>query len=132
MTRQYTADELNTLDSQDLSRIVLAQQEQISSLRASYEKLIEQIRIANSQRFGRRSEKMDVIDGQLSLFNDPEFYSDPKAEEPQVEEVVQSYKRKSRKASVKKILPVSPKRRSLIAFPKRTWTPSLEKATGSP
>ena len=97
MTRQYTADELNTLDSQDLSRIVLAQQEQISSLQASYEKLIEQIRIANCQRFGRRSEKMDVIDGQLSLFNDPEFYSDPKAEEPQVEEVVQSYKRKKQK-----------------------------------
>ena len=79
MTVKYTADQLNTLDEKELSRIVLAQQEQIKSLNESYEKLLEQFRIANQARFGRRSEKMDVIDGQLSLFNEAEVTAHPNA-----------------------------------------------------
>ena len=97
MTVKYTADQLNTLDEKELSRIVLAQQEQIKSLNESYEKLLEQFRIANQTRFGRRSEKLDVIDGQLSLFNEAEVSADPKAEEPTAEETVKSYKRKKQK-----------------------------------
>lgn len=97
MTNKYTADELNKLDGKELSQIVLSLQEEVVSLTASYERLIEQVRIANSVRFGRRSEKIDVIDGQLSLFNEAEEYSDPAASEPEAEEVVKSYKRKKQK-----------------------------------
>lgn len=97
MTVKYTVDQLNTLDEKELSRIVLAQQEQINSLNESYEKLLEQFRIANQARFGRSSEKMDVIDGQLSLFNEAEVTADPNAEEPTAEETVKSYKRKKQK-----------------------------------
>ena len=63
MTVKYTADQLNTLDEKELSSIVLAQQEQIQSLNESYERLLEQFRIANQARFGRHSEKIDAIDG---------------------------------------------------------------------
>ena len=97
MARQYTAEELNSLSAKDLSLIVLSQQEQINSLNTSFEKLLEQVRIANQYRFGRRSEKMDVIDGQLTLFDEADAFSDPEAEEPVMEEVVQSYKRKKQK-----------------------------------
>ena len=51
----------------------------------------------NQARFGRRSEKIDVIDGQLSLFNEAEVYADPAAEEPAAEETVKSYKRRKQK-----------------------------------
>ena len=34
------------------------------------EKLIEQIGIMNSNRFGRKTERLDQIDGQYSLFNE--------------------------------------------------------------
>ena len=82
MSKTYTTEELNTLSGTELNQIILAQQEQINTLQANYEKLIEQIRIANQARFGRHSEKLDVIDGQLSLFDEAEAFSDPEAEEP--------------------------------------------------
>ena len=63
MSKTYTAEELNTLSSQEMSQIILSQQEQIKSLNDNFERLIEQLRIANQQRFGRHSEKLDVIDG---------------------------------------------------------------------
>jgi hypothetical protein len=43
------------------------------------DKLIEQIAVANNHRYGRRSEKIDVIDDQLNLlniFNEPEFLTE--------------------------------------------------------
>lgn len=97
MARQYTAEELNSLSAKDLSLIILSQQEQINSLNTSFEKLLEQVRIANQYRFGRHSEKMDVIDGQLTLFDEADAFADPEAEEPAMEEVAQSYKRKKQK-----------------------------------
>ena len=51
------------------------------TLNANYEKLIEQIRIANQNRFGRQAEKLDVIECQLSLFDETEKYADPKGGE---------------------------------------------------
>ena len=97
MDKRYTADELNTMASEDLYRIILKQQEQLSHMADNYEKLLEQLRIATQTRFGRRTEKLDAIDGQLSLFDEAEAFSDPTAEEPAVEEVVASYRRRKQK-----------------------------------
>ena len=72
MSRQYTADELNQMSAKELSLIILAQQAQLQTLNENMEQLIEQIRIANQQRFGRKTERLDQIDGQLSLFDDAE------------------------------------------------------------
>jgi hypothetical protein len=63
MTKRYSVDELNHLDGRELTGIILSLQDQVKSLSESYERLIEQIRIADQARFGRRSEKHDVIDG---------------------------------------------------------------------
>ena len=97
MSKKYTADELNTLGTKELTSIILSQQEQMQNLNDSLEKLIEQIRIANNHRFGRSSEKLDVIDGQLNLFNEAEAFCNLDAEEPSAEEVVKSYTRKKQK-----------------------------------
>lgn len=97
MSKQYTAEELKNMSAEALAFIVLSQQEQLKTLNANLENLIEQIRIANSNQYGRKSEKLDVIDGQMCLFNEAEAFSDPDAEEPQVEDVVKSSKRKKQK-----------------------------------
>lgn len=97
MSEQYTPDQLHSMNSSDLTRIIMAQQEQMQKLNANIDYLMEQVRIANLKRFGRQSEKLDVIDGQLSFFDEAEAYSDPNAAEPAAEEVVKSYKRKKAK-----------------------------------
>lgn len=97
MAKAYTADELNKLNGKELASIVLTQQDQIQKLQASYENLIEQIRIANQDRYGRHSEKLDVLDGQLAIFDEAESESDPSKEEPPIEQTVKSYTRKKQK-----------------------------------
>ena len=94
MSSPYTEKELMQMDQKQLSLIVLSLQDQIHTLNENFEKLVEQLRIANQNRFGRRSEKLDVIDGQLSLFDEAEALSDPDIPEPEAEEIVQAYKRK--------------------------------------
>ncbi len=59
-------------------------------LEQNYETLIEQIRLANQQRFGRQTEKLDDIAGQLSFFNEAEANYDETAPEPVMEEVIES------------------------------------------
>lgn len=97
MTNHYKAEELNKLPHKTLVDIVLNQQEQLQELNEKFDRLSEQFRIAMEQRFGRHSEKLDVIDGQLSLFNEAEEAQNPETEEPQAEEVVQAYTRKKAK-----------------------------------
>ena len=111
MSSSYTEKELMQMDPKQLSLIVLSLQDQIHTLNENFEKLVEQLRIANQNRFGRRSEKLDVIDGQLSLFDEAEALSDPAIPEPEAEEVVQAYKRKRPKGKREedlKGLPVEP------------------------
>lgn len=96
MDKQYSSEELNKLDAKTLAQIIMQQQEQIRMLNENLEKVLEQLRIANQNRFGRKSEKLDVIDGQMLLFDEAEVLSGP-SEEPDVEQVVQAYKRKKQK-----------------------------------
>jgi len=97
MAGQKTREELNKLSKQDLITLVLSMQEQLDRLNTNLEKLIEQIRIADQQRFGRKSEKLDVIDGQLSLFDEAEVTSDNTSDEQDIEEVISRKARKKKK-----------------------------------
>ena len=66
MGKKYTKEELNKLEKNVLIDLLIANQEQ---LHRNMERLIEQIAIANNQRYGRKSEKLDVVDGQLDLYS---------------------------------------------------------------
>ena len=88
MSKKYTADELKKMSSKEKDLIILSLQDSIDELNENLEKLIEQIRIANQQRFGRHSEKMEVIDGQLSIFNEAEYLADENIEEPELEDIL--------------------------------------------
>lgn len=88
MAKKHTLDELNNCSRDELITLVLMMQGQLDTLNENIERLIEQVRIANSYRFGKKTEKLSVIDGQLSFFDEAEMYSDDTATEPDITEVI--------------------------------------------
>lgn len=97
MTFKFTEEQLNTLDKSFIVNLFLQLQDQndklsgeIQDLNKKMEVLIEQITLANKNRFGRASEKMMntsqicfmEVDGTIVFFNEAEAVSDLDAEEP--------------------------------------------------
>ena len=97
MAFKFTEEQLNTLDKSFIVNLFLQLQDQndklsgeIQELNKKMEVLIEQITLANKNRFGRSSEKMmDTsqicfmeVDGTIVFFNEAEAVSDLDAEEP--------------------------------------------------
>ena len=77
MAKVYTEEELNNFSRETLMAVILSMQDQIHQLNTNMERLIEQIADANNKRYGRSSEKLETISGQLELeliFN--ETYTD--------------------------------------------------------
>ena len=107
MEKTISREELNKMDKDLLVTLFMGMQEQlersnetIDALRATVEKLNEQIQIMNSRMFGKSSEKSLAPSDQLSIydfgFNEAEFLAQGKViEEPEIEEVV--VRRKKRK-----------------------------------
>ena len=96
MGQKHTLDELNSLSREELITMVLMMQGQLDTLNENIEKLIEQVRLANSYRFGRHSEKLSVIDGQMSFFDEAEAIFDESISEPEPEEVIHTKKKKAK------------------------------------
>ena len=72
---KYTEEQLNTCSKEMLVTLLLSMQDQLEQLNRNFEKLSEQLAVMNNQRYGRSSEKLSVMDGQLSLeliFNEAE------------------------------------------------------------
>ena len=76
MADRHTLEELNNCSREELITIVLMMQGQLDTLNENIERLIEQVRIANSYRFGKHTETLDSIDGQLSFFDEAESCCD--------------------------------------------------------
>ena len=85
MADRYTLEELNNCSREELITIVLMMQGQLDTLNENIERLIEQVRIANSYRFGKHAETLDSIDGQLSFFDEAESCCDLSVPEPAAE-----------------------------------------------
>lgn len=97
MAFKFTEEQLNTLDKSFIVNLFLQLQDQndklsgeIQELNKKMEVLIEQITLANKNRFGRSSEKMTdtsqicfmEVDGTIVFFNEAEAVSDLDAEKP--------------------------------------------------
>ena len=97
MAFKFTEEQLNTLDKSFIVNLFLQLQDQndklsgeIQDLNKKMEVLIEQITLANKNRFGRDSEKMmdpsqicfTEVDGTIVFFNEAEAVFDLDAEEP--------------------------------------------------
>ena len=87
MADRHTLEELNNCSREELITIVLMMQGQLDTLNENIERLIEQVRIANSYRFGKHTETLDSIDGQLSFFDEAENCCNLSVPEPAAEEV---------------------------------------------
>jgi hypothetical protein len=90
MSDKHTLEELNHRSREELITIVLMMQGQLDALNANVEKLIEQVRLANSYRFGNHTETLKSIDGQLSFFDEADAACDESVPEPDPEEVLPS------------------------------------------
>lgn len=93
---KHTLNELNNLSREELITMILSMQGQLDALNENIEKLIEQVRIANSYRFGRHTETLKSIDGQLSFFDEAEAFYDESAKEPSAEDVIPVRKKKAK------------------------------------
>lgn len=98
MAGKHTQGELNNLSREELITIILGMQGQLDALNENIEKLIEQVRLANQHRFGRHTETMESIDGQLSFFDEADALFNPLVQEPDVEDVLP---RKAKKKKAK-------------------------------
>ena len=124
MAFKFTEEQLNTLDKSFIVNLFLQLQDQndklsgeVQELNKKMEVLIEQITLANKNRFGRSSEKtMDTsqicfmeVDGTIVFFNEAEAISDLDAEEPDTLENKPARKPKSvgKKEADIKDLPVN-------------------------
>ena len=100
MTKIYSPEELNSFNRETLVAVTLSMQDQLARLNTNMERLIEQIASANNHRYGRSSEKLDVIAGQLELeliFNEAEALTETLyVVEPTEEDVIQVTRRKKK------------------------------------
>ena len=100
MAKVYTKEELNSFSRETLMAVILSMQDQISQLNTNMERLIEQIADANNKRYGRSSEKLKTISGQMELeliFNEAEALTEILyVVEPAEEDVIQPRHRKSK------------------------------------
>jgi hypothetical protein len=101
MCKKFTPDELNTLDIESKDGIIYQMQDRLDKLEQDYENLMEQVRLANQQRFGRGSEKLEAIAGQISFFNETEACYDESVPEPTIEETIIEAEKKPRKSKLK-------------------------------
>lgn len=97
MAKKHTLEELSNCSKEELITLVLMMQGQLEALNENIEKLIEQVRLANSYRFGKHTETLDSIDGQLSFFDEAECFCDLQVSEPTPEEVLPVKQRKKKK-----------------------------------
>lgn len=98
MGNKHTLGELNNLSREELITIILGMQGQLDALNENIEKLIEQVRLANQHRFGRHTETMESIEGQLSFFDEADALYNPLVQEPDPEDVLP---RKAKKKKAK-------------------------------
>lgn len=102
MGQKHTLDELNNCSREELITIILTMQGQLDTLNENIEKLIEQVRIANQQRFGRHTETMNSIEGQLSFFDEADVTFDGSVGEPAADEVLPPRRDKKKKSKGKR------------------------------
>lgn len=111
MALKFTEEQLNTFDKSLVIQMFLEQQaqteqltEEVRSLNDKMQKIMEQLVLANQNRFGRSSEKMDdtaqisfmEVDGTIVFFNEAEAVCDLSTEEPDDLEVKPARKPKTK------------------------------------
>lgn len=97
MSINHTLEELNNCSREELIAIILTMRGELNALNENIENLLEQLRIANGYRYGRRTETMESIEVQLSFFDEADALYDDSVSEPPAEEIIiPEHKRKKK------------------------------------
>ena len=113
--KQLSSSELNNLSKEDLAAMVLQmqqlqqemQQTQLQ-LQQQISTLNEKIAIMNARHFGRSTEKLSTLPGQMNIFNEADAAAAEAIAEPAIEQVI--LRRKKQKGKHKEDLSRLPKR----------------------
>ena len=62
MGKKYTAEELEKCSRQELMLMLLSMQDQMERMNGNLENLVGQIQVANQQKFGRHTEKLEAME----------------------------------------------------------------------
>lgn len=101
MGKKITSNELNIMDHETKNVVIYQMQDRLDKLEHDYENLMEQIRLANQQRYGRQTESLSAIAEQFSFFNEAEAYFDENTAEPTIKEIINSELKAPRKPKKK-------------------------------
>lgn len=119
MAKKYTEQELNDCSKEILVTLFLHFQDQmydqLESLNSKLDRMAEQLAVLQNKQYGRKSEKLDVIDGQLSfVFNESEalvenvFVVEPAQEDVLETVTIKRKKKKGKREEDLSNLPVEP------------------------
>ena len=127
--KQLSSSELNNMSKEDLAAMVLQMQQlheqlqkqqkemelqqkemelQQKQMEQQIQTLNEKIAIMNARHFGRSTEKLETLPGQMNIFNETEVAAAEAITEPVIEQVV--VRRKKKKGQRKEDLSRLPKR----------------------
>ncbi len=98
---QLSEDELKKMDKNVLITIIVSLQKQLNSISSQLEYLSSQIALMNQRSFGRKTEKLDQISGQMDMFdvfNETEFLADT-SPEPEITEITVSAHTRKKKST---------------------------------
>lgn len=105
--KQLSAFELNTMSKEDMAAMILQMQRQIIDLN-------EKIAVLNARHFGRSTEKLSELPGQMCAFNEAEQLTEQPFAEPSIEQVApqpeQPQRKKKQKGKRKEDLSKLPRR----------------------
>lgn len=93
--KQLFASELNKLSKEDMAAMILQMQRQITTLN-------ERIAVLNAHHFGRSTEKLSELPGQLCAFNEAEHLTEQPFAEPSIEQVAAQPERKKKRKGKRK------------------------------
>ncbi len=93
--KQLSASELNKLSKEDMAAMILQMQRQIVTLN-------EKIAVLNARHFGRSTEKLSELPGQLCAFNEAEQLTEQPFAEPSIEDVAPQPERKKKQKGKRK------------------------------
>ncbi len=122
MSTKYTEEQLNKLDKEILIQMFMGIQDELFSVKDELHQLndrmqvmMEQLVLGKKSKFGRSSEKMDddgqlcfrEVNGEITFFNEAEAYADPYEPEPEADPSKRGIKRKGKRDTDMKELPVN-------------------------
>ena len=99
--KQLSSSELNSMSKEELAAMVLQMQQlheqlqqQQKQMELQIQTLNEKIAIMNARHFGRSTEKLETLPGQMNIFNETEVAAAKAIAEPAIEQVVVRKKKK--------------------------------------